>query len=47
MIPGNALHEKALQRTIEVGTLVNRQQRRAVAVHVKYRRLTGDKPRVN
>jgi len=32
MIPGHALHEKGLQRQIAVGTLVNSQQRRALAV---------------
>ena len=31
-IPGHALHEKGLQRQIAVGTLVNSQQRRALAV---------------
>ena len=34
MIPGHALHEKGLQRQIGVGTLVNNQQRRALAVPV-------------
>ena len=33
-IPGHALHEKGLQRQIGVGTLVNSQQRRALAVPV-------------
>ena len=32
--PGHALHEKGLQRQISVGTLVNSQQRRALAVPV-------------
>ena len=32
--PGHALHEKGLQRQIGVGTLVNSQQRRALAVPV-------------
>ena len=30
--PGHALHEKGLQRQIAVGTLLNSQQRRALAV---------------
>ena len=33
-VPGHALHEKGLQRQIGVGTLVNSQQRRALAVPV-------------
>ena len=33
-IPEHALHEKSLQRQIAVGTLVNSQQRRALAVSV-------------
>ena len=32
LVPGHALHEKGLQRQIGVGTLVNSQQRRALAV---------------
>ena len=35
--PGHALHEKGLQRQIAVGTLVNSQQRRALAVPVMNR----------
>ena len=34
VVPGHALHEKGLQRQIAVGTLVNSQQRRALAVLV-------------
>ena len=34
VFPGHALHEKSLQRQIGVGTLVNSQQRRALAVPV-------------
>ena len=34
VIPGHALHEKGVQRQIGVGTLVNSQQRRALAVTV-------------
>ena len=45
-IPGHALHEKGLQRQIGVGTLVNSQQRRALAVPV-INRDKPDKPRVN
>ena len=33
-VPGHALHEKRLQRQIGVGTLVNSQQRRALAIPV-------------
>ena len=33
-IPGHALHETGLQRQMVVGTLVNSQQRRALAVPV-------------
>ena len=33
-IPGHALHEKGFQRQIGVGTLINSQQRRALAVPV-------------
>ena len=43
LIPGHALHEKGLQRQIAVGTLVNSQQRRALAVP----RLNRGQPRVN
>ena len=42
-IPGHALHEKGLQRQIGVGTLVNSQQRRALAVPV----INHDKPVIN
>ena len=41
------MHEKGLQRQIGVGTLVNSQQRRALAVPVINRLPTADKPRVN
>ena len=47
MIPGHALHEKGLQRQIGVGTMVNSQQRRALAVPVMNRRSTAGQPRVN
>ena len=47
VVPGHALHEKGLQRQIGVGTLVNSQQRRALAVSVINRGSTGYKPRVN
>ena len=46
-IPGHALHEKGLQRQITVGTLVNSQQRRALAVPRLNRRSTAGQPRVN
>ena len=47
MVPGHALHEKGLQRQLAVGTLVNSQQRRALAVPVINRGQTADKPRMN
>ena len=47
LIPGRALHEKGLQRQIGDGTLVNSQQRRALAVPVINRGWTGCQPRVN
>ena len=34
IFPGHALHEKGLQRQMDVGTLVNSQQRRALTVPV-------------
>ena len=46
-IPGHGLHEKGLQRQIAVGTLVNSQQRRALAVPLLNRGQTADKPRMN
>ena len=39
--PGHALHKKGLQRQIGVGTLVNSQQRRALAVPLINRWSTG------
>ena len=47
VFPGHALHEKGLQRQIAVGTLVNSQQRRALAVPVINRLPTAGQPRVN
>ena len=46
-IPGHALHEKGLQRQIDVGTLVNSQQRRALAVPRLNRWSTAGQPLVN
>ena len=46
-IPGHALHEKGLQRQIAVGTLVNSQQRRALAVPQLNRWSTVGQPLVN
>ena len=46
-IPGNALHEKGLQRQISVGTLLSSQERRALFVPLINRRLTADEPLVN
>ena len=47
IIPGHALHEKGLQRQIAVGTLVNSQQRRALAVPRLNRWSTAGEPLVN
>ena len=47
LFPGHALHEKGLQRQIGVGTLVNSQQRRALAVPVTNRWSTAGHPLVN
>ena len=47
MVPGHALHEKGLQRQLAVGTLVNRQQRRALAVPLLNRGQIADEPRAN
>ena len=41
------MHEKGLQRQIAVGTLVNSQQRRALAVPVINRGQTGYQPVIN
>ena len=46
-VPGHALHEEGLQRQIGVGTLVNSQQRRALAVPVLNRGQTAGQPVVN
>ena len=46
-VPGHALHEKGLQRQIAVGTLVNSQQRRALAVPRLNRWSTAGQPLVN
>ena len=46
-VPEHALHEKGLQRQIAVGTLVNSQQRRALAVPLLNRGQTTDQPLVN
>ena len=46
-ISGHALHEKVLQRQIGVGTLVNSQQRRALAVRQLNRWSTACQPLVN
>ena len=46
-VPGHALHEEGLQRQIGVGTLVNSQQRRALAVLLLSRLSTAGQPRVN
>ena len=45
-IPGNALHEKDLQRQIGDGTLVSSLERRALAVPRINRGQTADEPRV-
>ena len=45
--PGHALHEKGLYRQIAVGTLVNSQERRALAVPRINRGQTADEPVVN
>ena len=47
VVPGHALHEKGLQRQIAVGTLVNSQQRRALAVPRLNRWSTAGQPLVN
>ena len=46
-VPGHAMHEKGLQRQIAVGTLVNSQQRRALAVSQLNRWSTAGQPLVN
>ena len=46
VVPGHALHEKGLQRQIAVGTLVNSQQRRALAVPRLNRGSTAGQPDV-
>ena len=45
-IPGHALHEEGLQRQIAVDTLVNSQQRRALAVPRLNRGQTAGQPLV-
>ena len=47
VFPGHALHEKGLQRQIAVSTLVNSQQRRALAVPRLNRWSTAGQPLVN
>ena len=47
VIPGHALHEKGLQRQIDVGTMVSSQQRRALLVPRLNRGSTGGQPRFN